>query len=309
MNHKKAILLMAYGTPYDLTDIMAYYTNIRHNHQPTPELYNDLVARYKAIGGTSPLAKITQAQADALQKKLNKTFPDQYEVFVGLKYIHPFIKDAVDQIASQGIQTIYGIPLAPHYSTFSTEDYHNRAKAALAAYDGIKYIPAKSWWENDDLIHFWSDQLTDLASLTEQETTQVIFSAHSLPLKIIETGDPYKAQIEANIHAIAAAADLKANQYTIAWQSAGRTGDQWIGPDFVEVAKDLIQNKGFKHIVSASIGFISDNLEIRYDVDIELKAAIENSGGTLTRLRMPNADEPLINALESEVERLYTMES
>lgn len=303
MSRQKAVLLMAYGTPYEIDDIMAYYTKIRHNHRPTQALYDDLVRRYQAIGGTSPLAKITADQAQALQNRLDQAFPGTYEVFVGLKYIHPFIEDTVAQIVAQGYTEIYGIPLAPHYSTFTTEGYHKRVQAALGD-RGVTYLPAKSWWQAKDLLQFWCDELQAQQKAVDPKTTKIIFSAHSLPIKMIEAGDPYQSQIEANIQAIVDQAGLTPDQYTVAWQSAGRTNDEWIGPDFGTVAKDLVESGACQHILSASIGFISDNLEILYDVDIELKQIIEASGGTLTRLKMPDADPKLIQALYDEVLKL-----
>lgn len=296
MSKQKAVLLMAYGTPYEIDDIMAYYTKIRHDHRPTQALYDDLVRRYQAIGGTSPLAKITMAQAEGLQARLDRAFPDTYQVFVGLKYIRPFIEETVTQIVEAGYTEIYGIPLAPHYSTFTTEGYHQRVQKLLTD-PAIVYHPAKSWWQSKTLLQFWVDALQAQHQLIAQKDTKIIFSAHSLPLKMIQSGDPYQAQIEANIQAIVQQADLKPSQYTIAWQSAGRTNDEWIGPDFGTVAQQLIESADYQHILSASVGFISDNLEILYDVDIELKQIIESSGGTLTRLKMPDADPKLIEAL------------
>lgn len=304
MSNKKAVLLMSYGTPYEISDIMGYYTNIRNHHEPPKPLYDELVSRYKAIGGTSPLAKISDAQAKGLQAQLDQEFPGEYQVFVGYKYIHPFIQDTVKDILATGIKTIYGIPLAPHYSAFNTGDYHARAKEVLVNHGDVTYVEAKSWWQNDDLIHFWSDQLVALKPQIDQLDTKVILSAHSLPMSIIDRGDSYRDEVEANMRTVVKTAGLTPDQYTIAWQSAGRTEQKWIGPDFVTVAQNLIEQDNIKHIISASVGFINDNLEILYDVDIELKQAIETKGGKLTRLQMPNDDPKLISALKAEVLKL-----
>ncbi len=297
----KAVLLMAYGTPYQTGDIMDYYTNIRHGSKPSADLYNNLKDRYDAIGGTSPLADLTNQQAKALQTLLDKDYPGKFKVYVGLKYITPFIGEAVDQIAADGITDIYGVPLAPQYSTFSSGDYHNRAKDELKKYPNISYTPAKSWWKNENLLNFWSQQLVDLKGLTQQQDTRVILSAHSLPLRVIKGGDPYKGEVINDAKTIAQKAGLNSSQYTVGWQSAGRTEEEWIGPDFIKTAEDLIKENGVKHIISGSIGFITDNLEILYDVDIELKDSIEKLGGQLTRLRLPNTDPLLIKALEETV--------
>ena len=288
---------MAYGTPYQESDIKGYYTNIRHGQEPPKPLMDQLVGRYKAIGLPSPLARITTAQRDGLQAALDKAHPGAYKVYEGLKYITPFIKDAVDQIAADGITRVIGLPLAPQYSSYSSEDYHNRARKAVETHPGMEYLPVRSWWNHHQLIHFWSDQLVAKKELTDRPDTKVIFSAHSLPLRIIQGGDPYKDEVIGLTNAVAQAAGLNEDQYVLAWQSAGRTEEPWIGPDFVSVAQDLIVNGDIKAIVSASIGFIADNLEICYDVDQELSKAIQSAGGTLTRLNMPNDDPALISTL------------
>ncbi|RBP98072.1 ferrochelatase [Bifidobacterium aemilianum] len=296
-----AVLLMAYGTPYREEDIEGYYTNIRHGQRPPQPLYDQLLGRYQAIGLPSPLAKITQDQGQGLQTLLDAQSPGKYRVYVGLKYISPFIAEAVGQIAADGINEIIGLPLAPEYSSYSSEDYHLRAKAALEDHPGISYLPVGSWWKHSDLIDFWADQLIALGHETDRDDAMVIFSAHSLPMRIIEGGDPYQQEVIDFMEAIAAKADLPADHYTLAWQSAGRTEEPWIGPDFVTVAKDLIASHGKKTIISASIGFISDNLEISYDVDIELANAIRQAGGSLVRLRMPNTDPQLLATLKESV--------
>lgn len=301
MTNKTAVLLMAYGTPYKTSDIIGYYTNIRKGKKPTKALYDDLAQRYAAIGGTSPLAKLTEDQANNLQVQLNKDYPNKYKVFIGLKFITPFIPEAIDKIAKEGIKKIIGVPLAPQYSTFSSDNYHERAKKELKKYPEIKYISVKSWWKNQNLINSWSNQLKNLKNVINKPDTKVILSAHSLPLRIIKGGDPYKDEVVNDAKTIAKDANLDESKYTIAWQSAGRTGEEWIGPDFVQVAKDLIKNKGQKNIISGSIGFITDNLEILNDVDIVLREAIKKLGGKLIRLRMPNADPLLIKALEETI--------
>ncbi|WEV46322.1 ferrochelatase [Bifidobacterium sp. ESL0690] len=298
---KKAVLLMAYGTPYKTEDLMGYYTNIRHGVKPPQKLYDELAGRYEAIGGTSPLAKITDDQVAGLQAALDRDHPGEYVVRKGFKYIEPYIAQTIDEFAEAGITHIYGLPLAPQYSVYSVENYHERAQEALKKHPEIAYHPIRSWWKDENLIKFWADQLIAMKDLTDRTDTKVIFSAHSLPMRIINGGDPYLDEVTNNAKTVAKAAGLRSDQYTIAWQSAGRTGEPWIGPDFKETAKDLIQNGGISTIVSGSLGFIVDNLEILDDVDIELKGEIESVGGKLRRLQMPNADPLLEAALEDAV--------
>ncbi|WEV58621.1 ferrochelatase [Bifidobacterium sp. ESL0728] len=298
---KKAVLLMAYGTPYKTEDIMDYYTNIRHGHKPSEKLYNDLARRYKMIGGTSPLAKLTDNQVSGLQAALDRDHPGEYVVRKGFKYIHPFIGDSVDELVDSGVTEIYGIPMAPQYSVYTAEKDHVQAQEALKKHPGVVYHPIRSWWADKNLMKFWSDQLIAMKDLTDRTDTKVILSAHSLPKHVIVDGDPYYDEVVGNSKAVAKQAGLRDDQFVIAWQSAGRTGEEWIGPDFKETAKDLIANQGIKTIISGSLGFIVDNLEILDDVDIELKDEIEALGGQLRRLQMPNDDSLLIAALEDTV--------
>lgn len=298
---KKAVLLMAYGTPYKTEDIMEYYTNIRHGHKPSEALYNDLARRYKEIGGTSPLAKLTADQVSGLQVVLDRDHPGEYVVRTGFKYITPFIGESVDELVDAGVTDIYGIPMAPQYSVYTAEKDHEQALEALEKHPGVTYHPIRSWWADKNLMKFWADQIVAMKDLTDRDDTKVVLSAHSLPMRAIKGGDPYYDEVVNNSKAVAKLAGLRDDQFVIAWQSAGRTGEEWIGPDFKETAKDLIQNQGIKTIISGSLGFIVDNLEILDDVDIELKGEIEGLGGTLHRLRMPNADPLLIAALEDKV--------
>lgn len=296
---KIAVLLMAYGTPYKTKDIWDYYTRIRRGHKPPQRLYDQLAARYQAIGGTSPLAKVTQDQADGLQTQLDQKFPGKFKVFIGLKFIHPLIEQTIDQIVQAGFEKIIGLPLAPYGSKFATTSYHQVALMQLSKYPGIAYYQINSWWNQPSFIEFWSSQVKKLEPLSAE--TKVIFSAHSLPLKIIKSGDTYEKEVRSCIQAITAAAGLRNDQFTVAWQSAGRTPDPWLGPNFITTAQKLIKQKNIKRIISCSVGFVADNLEILYDVDLELKKAVEEAGGTLHRLQLPNADPLLIDSLVNAV--------
>ncbi|AKV55196.1 ferrochelatase [Bifidobacterium actinocoloniiforme DSM 22766] len=299
-----AVLLMAYGTPSEQADIEPYYRNIRHNHanpNPPKALLDELTRRYLAIGLPSPLARITQAQGDGLQALLDEEAPGKYRVYVGLRYIEPFIAQTVERIVADGAERIIGLPLAPEYSSFSSEGYHNIVRAALKEHPDIDYAPVKSWWRQGELIDFWSQQLEDLKALTDRPDTRLLFSAHSLLRRIIERGDPYGREVTDFAKAIAAQAGLRQDQWTLAWQSAGRTKEPWMGPAFESVARELVAEDGVKTVISASIGFVAENLEIRYDIDITLKKIIQDEGGRLIRLSMPNDDIKLLKTLRSTV--------
>jgi ferrochelatase len=299
---KKAVLLMAFGTPYQAEDILPYYTHIRRGHAPSPALVADLTKRYQAIGGLSPLRQITLDQVQSVADILTDDYNGQVPVFLGLRHTEPFIEDVIEAIQEQGFDEIYGLPLAAQFSTFSSNDYHHAAEVALEAYPQIIYHAINGFWDETDLLDFWASQIRDLKALTDLSTTKVIFSAHSLPMQTITAGDPYLAEVKANAQQIAKMAELQATQFTLGWQSAGRTKDPWIGPSFIDVAEDLIQHQNITTIISAPIGFINNNLEINYDVDIQLRQVIEKLGGTLQRLEMPNNSEALTNAIVSKLE-------
>lgn len=298
---KIAVLLMSFGTPYNESDLSAYYTHIRHGHAPSAQLTEDLKARYQAIGGLSPLAKITQDLVAGVTEALTQRHPG-VKVYLGLRHIHPFIEDVMAQIVSDGYTEIYGLPLAAHYSTFTAKDYHQTAEDAISMLPGVHYHALNGFWQDLGLMTFWANQLRNQVKLHQSQKTRVIFSAHSLPLKTVEAGDHYRDEVSENAAQIAQIAKVQSNDYLIGWQSAGRTKDPWIGPDFLELAADLVKNQSVQTILSAPIGFINNNLEINYDVDIELRETIEAAGGTLIRLDMPNAAPQLTTAIARKIE-------
>lgn len=287
--NKQAVLLMAFGTPLSDDQLLPYYTDIRHGHAPSAEQVAALASRYRAIGGLSPLAKITEQQVAAVKEKLTRQGIN-VPVILGLAHTAPRIAEAVDQLAAAGVTTIYGVPLAAQYSSFNAHSYHGKAQEALKKYLGIHYVPVNDQGGSAALVNYWAAQLTDVKEELAAPGTAVLFSAHSLPVRTLEAGDPYKDNVEADVRATAQRAGLK--QYWLGWQSAGKTGDKWIGPRFEDVAQRLIDN-GAKHIISVPLGFINNNLEINYDVDIELRQLIERAGARFTRLPMPNADPAL----------------
>src|SRR5690625_1283706 len=190
----KGLLVMAYGTPTKEEDIEPYYTHIRHGRKPEPEALQDLKERYDAIGGVSPLAKITEDQANSLCAKLNEVQDEvEYKVYIGLKHITPFIEEAVEKMAQDGIKEAVSIVLAPHYSTFSIKSYNERAKEEADKH-GITLTSVVDWYNEPGYIKFWADGIKaiyDELPKEEQEKTVLIVSAHSLPEKIIQAGDPY----------------------------------------------------------------------------------------------------------------------
>ncbi len=298
---KMGLLVMAYGTPYKEEDIERYYTHIRHGRKPSVEALEDLRGRYKAIGGISPLAKITEGQAIGLQNMLNEAQNDiEFKAYIGLKHIEPFIEDAVQQMHADGITEAVSIVLAPHFSTFSVKSYNERAKKAAESLGNVTITSVESWYKEPKFIQFWVDQLNEtFAKMTPEEKDHyvLIVSAHSLPEKILQNGDPYPKQLEETAELIAKAANVK--NYEIGWQSAGQTPEPWLGPDVQDLTRELHAQQGYKAFIYIPVGFIAEHLEVLYDNDYECKVVTDEVGASYYRPNMPNVDAAFIDALKT----------
>jgi ferrochelatase len=300
MTQKTAVLLMAYGTPRTPAEIEPYYTDIRRGRAPTPEQLADLVARYDAIGGISPLAARTEAQRDALQKALNEIAPDTYEVVLGLKHAAPMIEATVNELAVRGFQHIIGLVLAPHYSSFSIGQYTGRARAAAEPH-GITVTAIDSWATEPAFVEFLAADLRSRLSAMPTNT-KVLFTAHSLPQRIIDAGDPYPDELRSTAEAVAVAAGLDSwSSWSIAWQSAGRTPEPWIGPDILAVIDDLAASENASGVVVCACGFVADHLEVLFDLDIEAKQHAEAKGLAFDRTSCVNEDATIMHALAQRV--------
>jgi ferrochelatase len=303
MKKKIGLLVMAYGTPYKEEDIERYYTHIRRGRKPSPEMLEELTERYRAIGGISPLAKITLEQAEKLESKLNEMQDDvEFKMYLGLKHIEPFVEDAVRQMKEDGILEAISLVLAPHYSTFSVKSYNERAKEEAAKIGGPVIHDIESWYKEPKFIEYWAEQVKKTyAKMTEEERSKavLIVSAHSLPEKIIALGDPYPRQLEETADMIAKAVGVE--HYAVGWQSAGNTPDPWIGPDVQDLTFDLYEEHGYKAFVYIPVGFVADHLEVLYDNDIECKAVMDKIGASYYRPAMPNAQDEFIECLADAV--------
>ena len=300
---KMGLLVMAYGTPYKEEDLEPYYTHIRHGRKPSEESLQDLRDRYDAIGGISPLAHITQEQADKLGAHLNE-IQDQIEfkVYLGLKHIDPFVEDAVKQMHEDGIEEAVSIVLAPHFSTFSVKSYNGRAKEEAEKLGGPTIYSVESWYDEPKFIQYWVEKVKDTfdgMSSEEREKAVLIVSAHSLPEKIIQAGDPYPAQLQETADLIAKGAGVE--NYVIAWQSEGNTPEPWLGPDVQDITRDLHKEKGYTSFVYTPVGFVSDHLEVLYDNDYECRVVTDEIGAKYYRPEMPNSDALFIDAMATVV--------
>ncbi|UOR13191.1 ferrochelatase [Halobacillus amylolyticus] len=296
------LLVMAYGTPYKEEDLERYYTHIRHGRKPTDEMLQDLRDRYDAIGGISPLAQITQDQGEALANALNEMQDDiEFKLYLGLKHIEPFVEDAVEQMAKDGIEEAVSLVLAPHYSTYSVKSYNGRAKEEAAKHN-IQISSVESWYEAPGFIEFWKEKILEqYAKMDEGEKDKacLVVSAHSLPMKILDGGDPYPDQLKKTAELISEATGI--TQYEIGWQSEGNTPDPWLGPDVQDLTRDLYSEKGYRSFVYAPVGFVSDHLEVLYDNDYECKVVCEELGANYYRPEMPNTHPTFIYTLAGVV--------
>ncbi|SCC01121.1 ferrochelatase [Bacillus sp. N5-665] len=304
MTKKKiGLLVMAYGTPESLDDVEAYYKHIRHGHKPSEEALQDLIGRYKAIGGISPLAKITKEQAHKLTDSMNNIFTEyEFTCYLGLKHIAPFIEDAVEEMKRDGIEQAISIVLAPHYSTFSIKAYNDRAIRLSEEIGGPVIEPIEQWYDEPKFISYWVDQIKEtFTKIEDKEKAVVIFSAHSLPEKIITAGDPYVEQLQHTADLIAEAANIQ--NYTTGWQSAGNTPDPWIGPDVQDLTRDLFEERRYESFIYCPVGFVAEHLEVLYDNDYECKVVTDELNVAYFRPNMPNSQSVFIDCLAEIVSK------
>lgn len=293
---RTAVVLMAYGTPRAPHEILPYYTDIRRGRPPTDEQLADLTRRYEAIGGVSPLARLTEAQRDALQDQLDRLAPGAYEVVLGLKHADPKIEFAVDAVAAAGFERVVGAVLAPHYSAYSVGQYLGRVGDAAEPH-GLSVAGIESWATEPALIDFLvADLQTRLATMPER--TRVLFTAHSLPERILTTGDPYPDELRSTAEAVAGRLALtEGTGWQIAWQSAGRTPEPWLGPDILEVLDTLGNDPTVDGVVVSAVGFVADHLEVLFDLDIEARQRAESHGLAFDRTACVNDDSDVMAAL------------
>lgn len=308
MAKKVGLLVMAYGTPYKDEDIERYYTDIRHGHTPSEEMIADLRGRYHAIGGLSPLAKITEAQAYGLEEVLNKSQEEvEFKTYIGLKHIEPFIEDAVEAMHKDGIKEAISIVLAPHYSSFSVEAYNKRAKDTADKLGGIEIKAINEWYKQPKFINMWAERINETAKqipADELLDTVLIVSAHSLPEKIKQHNDPYPDQLQETADLIFE--KVVVPHYALGWQSEGKTGEPWLGPDVQDLTRALYGKEKYKHFIYTPVGFVAEHLEVLYDNDYECKVVTDEVGAAYHRPPMPNADPEFLEVLKTVVWEKYT---
>jgi protoporphyrin/coproporphyrin ferrochelatase len=293
------LVVMAYGTPASPADIEAYYTHIRRGRRPSPEQLAELTARYQAIGGTSPLAERTRAQVDGVAAALEAVEPGAWRVALGNKHAAPFLEDAVAGLADAGVERIVGLVLAPHYSRGSVGEYHARARATAEA-RAIAYAPVDRWHDEPAWLDAQAERVR-AARATLPERTTVLFTAHSLPERVLD-GDPYPDELEESAAAIAKRADL-GDGWRLAWQSAGRTPVPWGGPDILEIIRELGAEGEGAGVLVCPQGFVSDHLEVLYDLDVEASRVAGEVGLAFARTASINDAPAVVTALAERVRR------
>lgn len=297
------VVLMAYGTPRHPDEIEPYYTDIRRGRPPTPEQLADLVRRYDAIGGISPLAQRTEAQRDAVAAALDAEMPGGFAVEIGLRHVSPDIESAVANLAGSGVERIVGLVMAPHYSTMSIAVYAGRAQAAAEAHD-LPFAMLERWGGEPAYVDFLAAEVSQ--ALGDMPAgTKVLFTAHSLPRRILDVGDAYPDELLATATAVSERVGLGSwSRWAMAWQSAGRTPEPWLGPDVLAVIDDLAASEHAAGLLVCPCGFVSDHLEVLYDLDIEAADRARARGLAFARTATPNDDPAVMAALARRVVEL-----
>jgi ferrochelatase len=307
------VVVMAYGTPATPADVEPYYTHIRRGRPPTPEQLANLQMRYDALGGTSTLAARTAEQVATITAALERLQPGRFVVTLGQKHAAPFIEDGVAALAAEGVSSIIGVVLAPHFSRFSVGEYQSRV-AASAAEAGLAATGIERWHDLAEYRTFLSGAVAvGLRGLPPR--TEVVFTAHSLPERVLD-GDPYPDELRASAEAAAAMAKIRHRgiidgpsslddpRWSMAWQSAGATPEPWRGPDILEVIRERAASREVAGILVCPQGFVSDHLEVAYDLDIEARRIADDTGIAFARTRVLNDDGTVLAALAARIAAL-----
>jgi len=285
---KNGVLLMAHGTPSSLDEMPEYLRLVRGGRPPSDELVHEMRENYGAIGGRSPLTEITEAQAAALRERLGPEIP----VEVGMRNWHPFIKDALARLAAAGVTRAIGIPLAPQFSTLSVQKYIDAATAALP--DGVAFEPVESFHTHPKLLDAFAERVRAAAPKPDE---LVVFTAHSLPERVIAAGDRYADQVAETSAGVAARGGIAT--YEIAYQSAGRTPEPWIGPELGKLIDD--RSATTRKFLVVPIGFVCDHTEILFDIDVQAAQTAREFSTTLRRTESLNTSPLFIDTLEDLV--------
>lgn len=299
---KTGLLLLAYGTPETPEQVAPYFTHIRGGRPPSAEAVAHLVHRYEAVGGRTPLTQLTEAVRDAVAARLAARGHD-VPVYVGMKHWHPWIADVVKRMHDDGVARVACLVLAPHYSRFSVGGYQRYIFEGMHAH-GVRLDVdfVEQWHLHPGFVDVMTTLVRDALAqwpAAERDDVAVVFSAHSLPERIRTWDDPYERQLADSAAVVAGRVGLRSHR--LAWQSAGATGEPWIGPDILDYLETL-RDEGVRHVLQVPIGFVCDHLEILYDLDVEARQKAASLGITYRRTQLPNARPDFVAALTDVAE-------
>jgi ferrochelatase len=295
------VLVMAYGGPSSLDEIPGYLSDIRHGRPTTRAVLDEITNNYRQIGGKSPLLAMTRAQIDALAAHFD---PAQVRFYLGMRHWAPWIEETIRDMLDDGVRQAVSLVLAPHYSGMSIARYQEKIRAGLEMYRGaIEFAHVESYHDAPKYIQALANRVLDGLSRwpeAQRRDVHVVLSAHSLPVRILEQGDPYDRQLRETAALVASRAGLRDDQWSWSYQSAGRSPEPWLGPQIEEHVAELAR-RGVRSIVSVPVGFVSDHVEILYDIDIKAQAVAREHGVRLERPPALNTDPLFIEQLAEVV--------
>jgi ferrochelatase len=287
---KTGVLLMAHGTPSSMDEMPEYLRLVRGGRPASLELVAEMRHNYEAIGGRSPLTDLTMRQAEALQTRLGSEVP----VAFGMRNWKPFIANAIEGLRASGVSRVVAIPLAPQFSTLSVGKYYGAASAGLS--NGMELVRVDSYHAHPLLLRAFAERVQAARPMGDET---VVFTAHSLPKRVIDEGDPYAEEVMSSAQGVAALAGV--DRFERAYQSAGRTPEPWIGPDIGEFVRERAA-AGVKRFLVVPVGFVCDHTEVLFDIDVQAKTAAEASGASLRRTESLNSSPTFIAMLEDLVQ-------
>jgi protoporphyrin/coproporphyrin ferrochelatase len=310
VNEHIGVILMAYGGPDKLEDVPDYLLDVRSGRPMDQELVDEFVERYREIGGRSPILELTQAQAKGVEKALNnrkaKEAGIKYTTYVGMRHWFPYIREVVPQIIEDGVDKLVAVVMAPHYSKMSVGKYMQQLQEALDANNStIPVYQVESWNDQPMFISGVSSRIRDALRkypATLRKDVPIVFTAHSLPTRILEWGDPYPDELRVSVEMVADR--VRQRHWRFAYQSQGASAEPWLGPE-VEETLDELAAEGFKHVLMVPIGFVCDHVEILYDVDIEHTQYAEKLGMELSRIKSLNDGPMLCRAVAESVRKAH----
>lgn len=300
------VLLMAYGGPSSLDQIPAYLADVREGRPPSDELLGEMTHRYIAIGGRSPILELTEAQARGVERELNRDADAgvRYRTYVGMRHWHPYIREVMPRVVADGVDRLVAAVMAPHYSRMSVGRYMQRVDEALASLDAsIPVLQVESWKDEPAFIQAIVQRINQALERfddADRDDVYILFTAHSLPERILQWNDPYPDELKVSVQAVVD--QLHPKQSSFAFQSQGATADPWLGPS-VEETLEKLAAEGVRNLLLVPIGFVCDHVEVLYDVDIEHRAQAEALGIRLERTASLNDDPLLCRAVADAVRR------